>query len=377
MKILIVSGFLPYPDFFGGAIDVWERLKGLVQLGHQVDLIATDRQQPTKQHLETIQHWVRNFYFVQRQNKAHYILNKMPLQLISRKALETVEVNQSYDFIILESEFCWTVTKNKTIAYKQLIVRVHNDEHFYFKMLGNSSKSLKEKMYYQIEASKIKRLSQQVFEQANRLWFISKDDLKGSDFKSKSVFLPFPINQNFIIPKEKPEKNVVFMGALFMPNNVYGLDWYLEKVHPRLIEQIPDYHFYIVGSLKEKNSALEKKYNKIARVSLIINAELLEKYYQKSQVFINPMFHGSGVKVKSVNALVNGLPLVSTSVGAEGIGLTKEMYYPAQTAADFIQQITAVFNDKDAAIEKTLKAQEYLKRNNYLDVLKKELDAFQ
>ena len=89
------------------------------------------------------------------------------------------------------------------------------------------------------------------------------------------------------------------------------------------------------------------------------------------------MFHGSGVKVKSVNALVNGLPLVSTSVGAEGIGLTKEMYYPAQTAADFIQQITAVFNDKDAAIEKTLKAQEYLKRNNYLDVLKKELDAFQ
>ena len=53
------------------------------------------------------------------------------------------------------------------------------------------------------------------------------------------------------------------------------------------------------------------------------------------------------------------------------------MYYPEQKEADFIQQTTAVCNDKDAAIEKTLKAQEYLKRNNYLDVLKKELDAFQ
>src|SRR5690606_22156526 len=180
--------------------------------------------------------------------------------------------------------------------------RVHNDEHFYFKMLSNSSKSLKEKIYYRTEASKIKRLSQQVFEQANRLWFISKDDLKGSDFKSKSVFLPFPINQNFIIPKEKPEKNVVFMGSLFMPNNVYGLDWYLENVHSRLMHHFPDYHFYIVGSLKESNVALEKKYNKIPGVSLIINAEFLEKYYQKSQVFINPMFHGSGVKVKAVKS---------------------------------------------------------------------------
>lgn len=54
-----------------------------------------------------------------------------------------------------------------------------------------------------------------------------------------------------------------------------------------------------------------------------MNQVQLEEVYNKATVFINPMFFGSGVKLKSINALVNGLLLVSTKVGTEGIGLKK------------------------------------------------------
>lgn len=376
MKIAVVSGFLPYPPIFGGAIDVWERIKGLVSLGHDVDLIVTDKYNPTQQQIDEMLSYVNNVYFVLRENRIQQIINQMPLQMISRKGLARIEVYQEYDLMILESEFCWAVTLNETIHYKKIVVRVHNIESFYFKMLGKSSSSLKDKIYYKIETSKIKKLSSLVFEKSDKLWFISKDDLVQVHLPEKSVFMPFPINNHFVKPLIKQGNNVVFMGSLFMQNNTFGLDWYLNNVHSLIIESIPDYHLFIVGSFKEDNQKIRKKYSDIPNVSLIVNATDLNEYYQKAQLFINPMLHGSGVKVKSINALVNGLPLVSTAIGTEGIGLSKEMYYHADTINTFKEQILSVLEHRNQAIEKTELAQEYLKKTNYIEVLKNELDAF-
>src|SRR5690606_4677736 len=376
MKILVVSGFLPYPPIFGGAIDVWERIKGLHALGHEIDLAVTDKMNPTQEQLDEMILYVRHFFFVRRENKVQQLFNKLPLQLLSRKGVSTIDIYQTFDLLILESEFCWHITLNKSITYKNIVVRVHNIEGHYFKALGKSSKSLREKVYYKMETSKIKRLSALVFDKADKLWFISKDDLLSVNRSDKSVFMPFPINGSFTLPFEKSGNNVVFMGSLFMQNNTFGLDWYLKNIHPLLMNEVADYHFYIIGSLKEANKEIEAKYQNLPQVTFVVNAPCLKEYYTKSKVFINPMFHGSGVKVKSVNALVNGLSLVSTTVGAEGIGLTTGMYYHADEVLSFKNQMLSALSNQQQAMQKTLKAQNYLKRNNYLEVLKAELDAF-
>lgn len=376
LKILVVSGFIPSPPIFGGAIDVWERIKGLTSLGHEVDLVVTEKVNPTQKQLDEITLHTRHFFFTRRKNQFQQLFSNLPLQFLSRKGLASIEINQVYDLVILESEFCWAITLNKSISYKNIVVRVHNIESHYFKMLGKSSNSLKQKIYYKLETSKIKHLSALVFAKVDKLWFISKDDLLTVNLLNKSVFMPFPINNEVVVPTEKIENNVVFMGSLFMQNNTFGLDWYLKNVHPLLMAEVPDYHFYIVGSLKEEDKEIYEKYSTLPQVTFVVNAPCLKQYYQKAKVFVNPMFHGSGVKVKSVNALINGVPLVSTSVGAEGIGLTHDMYFHADAVFEFKNQILSVINNQQNAIEKTLKAQEYLKRNNYLDVLKTELNAF-
>ncbi|MEG0916419.1 MAG: glycosyltransferase [Myroides sp.] len=376
MKIAVVSGFIPSPPIFGGAIDVWERIKGLTSLGHEVDLVVTEKVNPTQKQIEEIAKHTRHFFFTRRKNQIHQLFSELPLQFLSRKGLASIDINQTYDLVILESEFCWGITLNKSISYKNIVVRVHNIESHYFKMLGKSSNSLRQKIYYNLETSKIKHLSALVFDKADKLWFISKDDLSAVNLLNKSVFMPFPINDEIVVPTEKTGNNVVFMGSLFMQNNTFGLDWYLKNIHPLLIAEISDYHFYIVGSLKEEDKEIQEKYSHLPQVTFVVNAPCLKQYYQKAKVFVNPMFHGSGVKVKSVNALINGVPLVSTSVGAEGIGLTQDMYFHADAIFEFKNQILSVINNQQNAIEKTLKAQEYLKRNNYLDVLKTELNAF-
>src|SRR5690606_12431508 len=134
-----------------------------------------------------------------------------------------------------------------------------------------------------------------VFNKADKLWFISKDDLSAVNLLQKSVFMPFPINDEFIVPTEKVGNNIVFMGSLFMQNNTFGLDWYLKNIHPLLINEVPDYHFYIVGSLKEENKEIHEKYSRLPQVTFVVNAPCLKQYYQLAKVFVNPMFHGSGV----------------------------------------------------------------------------------
>ena len=376
MKILVVSGFFPYPPVFGGAIDVWERIKGLNVLGCTVDLVVTDKVNPTQQQLQILKQHIRHFFFVRRKNHISQMFGNLPLQLLSRKNLSVVEINQDYDLVILESEFCWPVTLNKSITYKNIAVRVHNVESHYFKMLGKSSDSFKEKIYYKIEAAKIRKLSALVFSKADRLWFISKNDLDSVNLPGKSRFMPFPINETFVKPDIKEGNNVVFMGSLFMQNNLFGLDWYLKNVHPYLTEAVKNYHFYIIGSLKEEDAGILAKYGGLPHVSLVINTPCLKSFYSKASVFVNPMLHGSGVKVKSVNALVNGVPLVSTAVGAEGIGLTHDMYFHAEDTETFRQQVLNVLENVETALKKTRNAQEYLKEINYLDILKRELDEF-
>ncbi|HLV50396.1 MAG TPA: glycosyltransferase family 4 protein [Flavobacterium sp.] len=372
MKILVVSGFIPYPPVFGGAIDVWERIKGLHALGYEIDLAVTDKVNPSQEQLDEIKIYVRHFFFVRRENKVQQLFNKLPLQLLSRKGLSTIDIHQTYDTLILESEFCWAITLNQSITYKNIVVRVHNIESHYFKALGKSSNSLREKIYYKMESNKIKNLSEMVFDKVDKLWFISKDDLLLVNKPNKSVFMPFPINSEMVKPVPNSAKNVLYIGALFMQNNLYGLDWYIENVHSELL-QIKDYQFVIVGSTKDNRQELNKKYGNLPNVRLFLDQPDITPFYQKAGLFINPMFHGSGVKVKSVNALVNGVPLVSTDIGAEGIGLTDEMFFRANNTEDFVTKIKHIFNVPADAVNRTQTAQQYLQEINYTNILQDEL----
>ena len=67
-RILIAVGFQPYPTLFGGAVDVWERVIGLKKLGHEVDMVFTEKVAPTEEDLKLMKQFVSNIYFVKRKN---------------------------------------------------------------------------------------------------------------------------------------------------------------------------------------------------------------------------------------------------------------------------------------------------------------------
>jgi hypothetical protein len=376
-NVIVVSGFFPYPTHFGGAFDILERIIGLQQLGFQIDLVCTYKEQPKQEHIDYIKTIVDSLLLVKRENKASSLLNFKPLQAVSRKNLKAIEFSKTYDFAVLETEYVGMILDNKSFKANKLFLRIQNNENVYFKELAKSANGILKKIYYFSDALKFKNYSQKVFSKVDRLWFISNDEVQSKEYsnaiRSKSIHLPSPINSSFLIQKLSNSK-VLFIGSLFMPNNIEGLDWYLNNVHPKLL-YIEGYELTIVGGSGDKpEEYFINKYKKFDKVKLYCDVKDLDEFYSNSTVFINPMLHGAGVKLKTINAIVNGLPIVSTTKGSEGIGLIDhEMFFKADDVITFYKSIIKLFQmeNKDR-LKMVFESQKYLKENNYLDIMKNE-----
>lgn len=378
MKVIIISSFFPYPAHFGGAFDVLERIKGLKLLGHDIDLVCTCKESPEEKNIQFIKQFINELILVDRKNKVIDLFSPKPLQVVSRKQLKSIFIKTNYDYAILESESVGMVLENKSLKANKIIVRVHNNESDYFYQLAKSTKNYHDKIYYFLESLKFRKYSKKIYKKADRLWFISNEEINNMSVDlsllNKSIHLPPSVNGKFI-KRDLYGKNLLFIGALFMPNNVEAILWYLNNVHSILIKE-ENYKLIIVGSTGDSNPKIyHSMFNSYSNVEVRLNLKDLDKSYSESTVFINPMLHGAGVKLKSINAIQNGLLLVSSKVGVEGIGLIKnEMYLEANSPEDFSEAILKVFDMKNEDKQKmVVNAQNFLSQNSYLSILKKEI----
>ena len=137
-----------------------------------------------------------------------------------------------------------------------------------------------------------------------------------------------------VIPRNREERpktsgKVLFVGSLNYGPNIAGLRWYLEHVHCRLFDVIPDYSFTIAG--RNPDPAFVEELSSYPRVDVIPDAPDLSKLYFTHHASVVPLLHGSGSRLKIPESLIHDCPIVSTSIGAEGYD---ESNIPGLTIAD-------------------------------------------
>ena len=110
---------------------------------------------------------------------------------------------------------------------------------------------------------------------------------------------------------------VSFVGLMSRPENCEAVEWFLDNVWVRIREQQPTARFLVVGAGAPELAAAGWR----ARpgVDLAGYVDDLQGVYARTSACVIPLLHGAGVKFKAVEAIVAGVPTVSTSVGAEGI----------------------------------------------------------
>lgn len=377
-SFLLVNGDFIYPPNHGGLVDAWNRVKILKNMGYDIDFICTVKEYPKEEYIKIVKKYVNNLYIVFRKNKIKYLFSKKPLQMKSRNALKYINLIKEYDYVFLDGSYVYSILENKTLKYKHSILHMNNNEYIYFNELAQSEKTVWKKIYYKLDAYKFFIMDKYIIEKVKNVMFVSIDEKNFYEKKYlgiKSYFLPVAVEMN--LKKQKlNNKNVLFIGALFAPNNKEAVHFYIKNIHPLLMD-MKDYKFIIAGNSKGLDIEWIKKIaNKYNNIEIIDSPKTLDNIYANASVFVNPMLHGAGVKLKTINAIVNGLPIVSTTIGNQGTGLEhKKHIYVTDNAKKYAEYIKILLNDKIIRETMVRNSQEFISLYyNQEKILSKYLD---
>lgn len=177
--------------------------------------------------------------------------------------------------------------------------------------------------------------------------------LKLNNPKSLDIFSLYPSACiNLVKPLDHDTKIIVFMGLLNMPHNRDALTIFLDEIFPIIKNKFQqEFRFLILGGGADKE--LLDYSTKFEGVNFLGFVPDIHEVLSGADVFIAPVYFGTGIKLKVLDALGMGLPLVTTSVGAEGLLLQHGVNcLIADDYDDFAESVVSLLSD--SALRKTL-----------------------
>jgi len=140
-----------------------------------------------------------------------------------------------------------------------------------------------------------------------------------------------------------PAREIIFVAGFGHPPNEDAVCWFTRSVLPLVRRRVPDVHFTIAGSNPTK--AVRALADHAVSVTGSLSSLALAALYQRARVAVVPLRCGAGVKLKAVEALCEGVPLVTTPVGAQGLPGLSEIV-PVETDAEvFAASVCALLHD--------------------------------
>ena len=139
--------------------------------------------------------------------------------------------------------------------------------------------------------------------------------------------------------------NILFIGTLTWEPNNKGMQWFLREVVPLLDASGFQYSLYIVG--KNPSRELKELIGVHDNIFLTGYVDSIDEYYDKCHCMVVPLFIGSGQRVKIIEAFSKGMPVASTSIGAEGLRYSHgDNILIADNADEFVHNIVAISEEQ-------------------------------
>lgn len=140
-------------------------------------------------------------------------------------------------------------------------------------------------------------------------------------------------------------KDLLFIGGFAHLPNIDAVRWFVKQIFPKIIAKNSSIKFHVVGS--EMPPDLKDELAGLANVIVHGFVKDLTPILQQARIFIAPLRYGAGVKGKIGQAIEYGIPVVSTTIGLEGMYLKNgESCVAADTAADFAANVLRLYGDK-------------------------------
>lgn len=190
----------------------------------------------------------------------------------------------------------------------------------------------------------------------------------------KSVFLPHFLNAGQVLGAEK-EYDCLFVGSQNF-HNKNSLVWFFTSVYPLLNSKISVAVCGKVCDVFRVEYPLLYETMQKNRVTFIRYAENLDDVFAKTKISIVPMISGTGLKIKTVEAMSYGLPVVTTSLGVDGFADKKmSACLVEDTAEGFAAKIDLLLNDRVVYNEVSAQIKRYFAENFSVECNKNVLSS--
>ena len=127
-------------------------------------------------------------------------------------------------------------------------------------------------------------------------------------------------HNQFMIQKDTSIKQILFCGSLDYQPNIDGIVWFYQDIWPFLQKMVPGIRLVVIG--RNGNRPEYEELKKDESIDFIGEVLQVKEYYMQTSVSIVPLRSGSGTRLKILEAMCLGNPVVSTTIGAEGIECT-------------------------------------------------------
>jgi glycosyltransferase involved in cell wall biosynthesis/2-polyprenyl-3-methyl-5-hydroxy-6-metoxy-1,4-benzoquinol methylase len=187
---------------------------------------------------------------------------------------------------------------------------------------------------------------------------------------AKIAVLP---NIHEIFPPKTPfaqRKGLLFIGGFWHKPNEDAVIYFVKDILPKIIKKIPDLIFYVIGS----NMPESIKSLRSANVNLLGFVPDVVPYFESCRVFVAPLRFGAGMKGKVGQSMSHGLPIVTTSIGAEGMDLRHEKHLlVADDTEDFAEYVVRIYRHEALWQRLSTEALAHLQANYSLTVAQKRI----
>ena len=186
-----------------------------------------------------------------------------------------------------------------------------------------------------------------VFDQVDRIYYFSQaetDEIAQHRPDLQLRTIPLHALEDRLLPEYVPTHptHLLFVGGFNHPPNVDAARWCVEDILPRVVAAVPDCHFHLVGS--NPNSAVKALAADNVTVHGYVDDGALDALYRSIGVAVVPLRYGAGVKGKVLEAVQQNVPLVTTTIGAEGIPDAGDVMWIADEAEAIADSIIGLLN---------------------------------
>jgi polysaccharide biosynthesis protein PslH len=386
MNILFITSRIPFPPFRGDKVRTFRILKALHDYGHEITLVSFVSSNNETKYQNNLQQYCKQIILVKLTpfksiiNCIFGIRSLLPFQilffrsLLMKKTIDSLLKTETFDLVHIHLIRMVEYVKD----YKDIIrvIDLTDAGSLYLTRFLEYEKLGIKKILLSIELKRLRAYEVNIRYFQNNLVCSEKD---------KNVLLcAVPdatisiINNGIDLTQIKESyvysannKRIIFTGNLTYFPNIDAIKYFVKEIFPMVLENEPDSMFYIVGQNPPR--AIRKLMSKNIIVTGFVGDIIRE--YLKSSIAVAPIRFGAGSQFKILEALAIGLPVVTTSIAAEGINsVNGEEVLTANNPKEFATAILQLFHDSGLRNKLSSMGKEMIRKKYSMEVVGRELN---